>query len=127
MNRKFGILLIMSVFAAFTAITDAHAHSGVANSSSDWYGTDKHAHLKAGVVVGALGTLATESPAWGTAIGCGAGALNEVKDYYSKGHTADFKDFAVTCIGSALGAYSSDWVLTKTVGNGYGIFYKKGF
>jgi uncharacterized protein YfiM (DUF2279 family) len=60
-----------------------------------WTGPDKTKHLAVGLVIGA----ATDYK-----VGCAVGAAKEVWDSQHKNHTASFKDFAVTCLGAAIGS-----------------------
>lgn len=84
---------------ALFAITSA------AHADDTWTGPDKKLHLGAGIVIGAVGTLATGSRMAGFALGAGAGLLKEVyDDHYRDIHTVSAKDFAVTALGAAIGA-----------------------
>lgn len=83
----------------------------VACTSKDaWTGQDKRLHFGVGVAVGTAGTLVTENPHIGFALGAAVGAAKELRD--RRGHgTCSFQDFAITALGAAAGAYGTAWII----------------
>lgn len=79
-----------------------------------WTGKDKALHLVAGAALASAGTAITKDPWKGFAIGCTAGVLKEAYDSaHPATHTVSVKDAAVTCVGAALGASGTHWVLQR--------------
>lgn len=71
-----------------------------------WTGPDKVKHTLVGAAIGAAVTAATREPLYGTAAGCVAGAGKELIDARRSA-----KDFIVTCVAAAAGAYGMNWGL----------------
>lgn len=95
-------------------------------SNDKWTGADKNLHFLGGMAIGGAVTLATEKPLWGAAAGCGVGLGAEVFAYVTRKGVATTQDAVVTCLGSALGAYTGHTILYKT-NEGYKIEYHKKF
>lgn len=78
-------------------------------SADDWTGQDKAKHFAAGAVIASVITVVTVKPLVGFATGCLAGAVKEARDRVASG-----KDFAVTCLGAALGAVGTNWMIQRS-------------
>jgi uncharacterized protein YfiM (DUF2279 family) len=77
-----------------------------------WTGADKVGHFVVfGMIPSQIVTIHTGNKWYGFATGVGIGALKELSD--SRTHKASGKDFVVTAIGAAVGAYTGGWILTK--------------
>lgn len=74
-----------------------------------WTGRDKQLHLAAGTIISFATTLGTEKPLWGFGAGVAVGALKELSD--RSGGCSSGKDFGVTVLGAAIGAFAGDRVL----------------
>ena len=91
--------IMQNIFAIILALiisTSAHA--------DQWTGQDKDKHAIAGMAIAAAVASATK-PVYGIAAGCAVGVAKEVADRYTPGRQVSYKDAAVTCLGSAVGAY----------------------
>jgi putative lipoprotein len=83
---------------ALTAALSAHAQDS-------WTGPDKVKHFGLSLGMGAVGTLAFQSPRAGF-VGCmSVGVAKEVYDARTPGRTASVKDLAADAAGCAAGAY----------------------
>lgn len=109
MNRKFSHRAAAPLGALFLA---ASAHAGGMQTNDAWTGADKTKHLSVGFAIGGAVTAMTGRPLYGFAAGTAIGALKELSDAHSTGHTSSFQDFAVTAAGAAIGAYTGGVVLT---------------
>ena len=74
-----------------------------------WTGSDKTLHFAAGSVISFATTLGTEKPLWGFAAGAAVGLLKEISDRGAG--CSSGKDFGVTVLGAAVGAFLGDRVL----------------
>ena len=75
-----------------------------------WTGSDKALHLGSGAIISFATTLGTKKPLWGFGAGVAVGALKELSDRGGNG-CASGKDFGVTVLGAAIGAFAGDRVL----------------
>lgn len=84
--------------------------------ADEWTGTDKALHLAAGAAISAT-SLTFTTPRNAFLIGAGVGLAKEVADYRSRArggsHDPSAKDFAVTALGAAFGAYAPGVVLGR--------------
>lgn len=113
--------LIISALIALSCLSAFAADPGFFNDK--WTGPDKTKHLIAGTIVGALGTGVTGSEWKGAAAGCAVGAAKEIYDAKHKDtHISSFQDFAVTCLGSVVGAGGTKWLISKDSGTTYFIY-----
>lgn len=78
------------------------AHAGDLIWNDSWTGQDKARHFVAGAAIGAATTVYFDNANYGIAAGCAVGALKEAHDM--RRNTGTFQDFAVTCLGSFVGA-----------------------
>jgi hypothetical protein len=103
-------ILFFVVAMIFMALQPAAAQS------SEWMAPDKKLHFGFGAAFGLAGTMATESVAYGAALGCAVGAIKEVGDKLAGGRAhADARDFVATCAGAALGATTGFVVLPNAI------------
>lgn len=105
--------LFISALIAFTCMSTYASDF----FNDKWSGPDKTKHLIVGLATGSVSTFVTKDEWKGAAVGCAVGAVKEVYDARSgTKHVASFQDFAVTCLGSALGAGITKFVLYKEQG-----------
>ena len=97
LQRAAPLLLAASLLTAGPAL------AAPCTAKDAWTGRDKALHLKAGLAIGAAGTLVFDSPRTGMLLGVGAGLAKEVYDRRGGG-TCSLQDFAVTAVGAAAGA-----------------------
>lgn len=86
------------------ALTAPKAHAAGMTTSDSWTTPDKTKHLLVGASIGLAAGAMSDSWTVGAAAGCAVGALKEINDMRSVNHTPSYKDFAVTCLGAAIGA-----------------------
>ena len=98
--------LISTLLLAFACVS-AHADS--------WTGYDKKLHLGAGLVISGFITLHTKDPTTGFYAGVIAGGVKELVDATGVGEPS-FKDFAVTALGAAIGAYTGGLIVSRVQG-----------
>lgn len=103
MIRTLQVLAILSLFGHTPIWAD------------EWTGPDKTIHLTVGALAASITTAATANPVKGFAVGCGVGFAKELYDSQHRSvHTVSGKDFAVTCLGAAIGASVTGWTLQKS-------------
>lgn len=83
--------------------------------ADSWTGEDKKLHFGAGFVISSLVTLHTKDPWEGFKWGVIAGATKEAVDATGVGEVSA-KDFAVTALGSAIGAYTGGLIVSRSQG-----------
>jgi predicted TIM-barrel enzyme len=114
------------VLAMAAAVVAGSAQAGMTTDDA-WAGHDKNMHFGAGVLIGSGMTLATGSVGYGIAAGIIVGAVKEYSDLRRPlKHTSSLQDLLVTAAGAAVGAYSTNWVLTYTRGQ-TGVAYTRSF
>lgn len=84
-------------------------------SADSWTGNDKKLHLGAGLVISGLVTMHTKDRETGFYAGVVAGAAKELIDATGAGEPS-VKDFAVTALGAAIGAYTGGLIVSRTQG-----------
>jgi uncharacterized protein YfiM (DUF2279 family) len=90
--------------------TDKERPPPKCTAGEKWTGNDKDLHFVAGATISFATTLGTEKPLWGFAAGTAVGALKELSDRGGNGCSSG-KDFGVTVLGAAVGAFAGDRVL----------------
>jgi len=86
------------------------------NANADtWTGPDKTLHLLGGFTVSTLVTMHTKDPWEGFKWGVIAGAVKEGLDAMGAGEVSG-KDFAITVLGSAIGAYTGGLIVSRNQG-----------
>lgn len=83
--------------------------------ADSWTGEDKKLHFGAGFVISSLVTLHTKDPWEGFKWGVIAGAVKEGLDATGAGEVSG-KDFAITVLGSAIGAYTGGLIVSRNQG-----------
>lgn len=91
-----------------------------------WTGKDKTLHFAAGTTIAFATTLGTEKPWVGFAAGAAVGALKELSDRGGNGCPSG-KDFGVTVLGAAVGAFLGDRVLVMKQNGTTIVAYRKEF
>lgn len=81
--------------------------------ADDWTGYDKKLHLGAGLVISSLVTLHTKDPMEGFKWGVVAAGAKELVDATGVGQPS-IKDFTVTVIGAAIGAYTGGLIVSRS-------------
>lgn len=79
-----------------------------------WTGRDKDRHALAGAAIATATAAATGSDRAGLAAGIVAGVGKELADMRGRGHTASWKDAAVTVAGAGLALHVRGLVLMPT-------------
>lgn len=97
-------LIIIACIGIGGALTAPKAHAAGMTTADSWTGPDKTKHLIVGASIGLAAGALSDSWTVGAAAGCAVGALKEINDMRSVNHTPSYKDFAVTCLGSMIGA-----------------------
>jgi uncharacterized protein YfiM (DUF2279 family) len=101
----------MKRLLAISALLASSAHADT------WTGPDKTLHFVGGAAIGASVTLYTGNPRDGLLAGVGVGLAKEVYDSRHKdSHTPSAKDFAVTALGAAVGAYTGLVIRRQFIG-----------
>ena len=81
--------------------------------ADSWTGPDKRGHAIVGAAVGAVTTLATDSPWAGCAAAAAVGAAKEIYDMQHRAtHDPSVKDFIVTAAAGCLSAELAGFVVT---------------
>lgn len=88
-----------------------------------WVAPDKAYHFIAGTGIAGGATAFAAAQGWdrpvliGFATGCAAGAVKEYSDSRNpRFHTVSWKDFAVTCLGAAIGSNAMHVMLFRQNG-----------
>lgn len=102
--------------ASLTAqATDERPPAPKCTAGEKWTGSDKALHFGAGATIAFATTLGTGKPLWGFGAGAAVGALKELSD--RSGGCSSGKDFGVTVLGAAVGAFAGDrWLVYQQRG-----------
>lgn len=104
------LLLAIALLAPLLAHADKERPPPKCTAGEKWTGSDKAMHFGAGATIAFATTLGTEKPLWGFGAGVAVGALKELSDRGGNGCSSG-KDFGVTVLGAAVGAFAGDRVL----------------
>jgi len=91
------------------------AMAGRCRANDSWHGEDKQMHFGMGMAISGITTLHTADPWRGFRYGVYAGAGKELLDAVGLGDCSA-QDFAVTVLGSAIGAYTGGLIVTRVQG-----------
>lgn len=108
-------LLALSFSVGATEWQDTPKPTPIVQKSTDsWTTVDKGYHLAGGFAIASAATLYTKNPYHGFYWGCGAGVIKEALDSMDTiNHTVSGKDLVVTCLGAAMGAAGTNWLITR--------------
>lgn len=102
--KALALACLLASFSAYA--TDRPPPPAKCTAGEKWTGSDKALHFGAGATIAFATTLGTEKPLWGFAAGSAVGALKELSD--RSGGCSSGKDFGVTVLGAAVGAFAGD-------------------